>query len=124
MRSFRVGLCEYPAFEDEVWSCAAHDTPVGLVFEHESGVRTRQVVRLQLVEGGFYVRVPFLLVKAVAVEVERHHELAKVRGLLDLEDKGVWPEGVKDSAWNVDGVAGPDFVLRHDGFVVLGPERT
>src|SRR5215211_8613197 len=83
-----------------------------------------QVVSLELVERGFYVRVPFLLLQAVAVEVDRHHELAKVRSLLDLEDKGVWPEGVKDAAWHVDGVAGPDFVLRHDGFVVLGPERT
>ena len=103
-------------------SCAAKDAPVGPILEHESGVRTGQVVRLQLVEGGFYVRVPFLLVQAVAVEVERHHELAQVRGLLDLEDQGVRSEGVQDAAGHVDGVAGPDPVSRHDGAVVFGLE--
>src|SRR5215208_7660858 len=82
-----------------------------------------QVVRLQLVESGFYVRVPFLFVQAVAVEVERHHELAQVRGLLDLQDQGVWSEGVQNAARHVHGVSGGYSMSWHDGPVVLRLER-
>src|SRR5215210_491424 len=110
-------------FEGEVRAGAAQDAPVGGVLEHESRVRTGQIVRLQLVEGGFYVGIPFLLFQAVAVEIERHDELAQVRGLLDLEDQGAWPEGVQYPTRHVHGVAGPDSVARHDGTVLFGLER-
>src|SRR5215210_5823108 len=102
---------------------AAQDAPVGGVLEHEPRVRMGQVARLQLVEGGFYVGVPFCLLQAVAVEVEGYDELAQVRGLLDLQDQGVWSESVQDAAWHVHGVAGPDLLARHDGVVILGLER-
>src|SRR5215212_686137 len=123
VRRLRAGLCKRPAFEGEVRAGAAQDVPVGVALEHESRVRTGQVVRLQLVEGGLYVGVPSLFVQAVAVEVEGHDELAQVRGLLDLQDQGIRPEGVQDPAGHVYGVAGPNSVARRDGVVVLRLER-
>src|ERR671912_1672124 len=106
-----------------MWAGAAKDTPVGRILQHESRVREGQEVRLQFVEGGFYVGLPLLFTQAVAVEVEGHYELAQIRSLLDLQDQGVRAEGVQDTPGHVYGVAGPDPAARHDGVVVLFPER-
>src|ERR687889_462064 len=54
----RIGPGERPAFEGEVRTRAAEDAARLAVLQHEAGVRAGQVVRLQLVEGGVYVRVP------------------------------------------------------------------
>src|SRR5918997_1680886 len=119
----RMGAGQRPAFEGEVRARAAEDAPRRAILQDESGVRAGQVVRLQLVEGCVYVRAPGLLVEWLAVEVGRRDELAEVRGLLDLEDQGVRPEGVKDPARYVHGVARPYGVAGHHGVVVSRLER-
>src|SRR5829696_1892516 len=118
----RVGLKKHPPLEGEVRSGAAKDAAVGAVLQGETGVRARQVVRPELVEGCLYVGVPLLFAQAVVVEVGGHHELAEVRGLLDLGDQDARTEGVEDPARHVDGVARPDCVPWHHRVVVLGLE--
>src|SRR5215207_5259984 len=83
----RVGLKKRPPLEGEVRSGAAKDAAVGAVLQGETGIRARQVVRPELVESCLYVGVPLLFAQAVVVEVGGHHELAEVRGLLDLGDQ-------------------------------------
>src|SRR5215203_3233322 len=119
----RVRLGQRPTFEGEVRSGAADDAAVRPIHQRQPRVRAGQVVGLELVEGGVYVGVPLLLAQAVAVEVLGHHELAEVRGLLDLEDQGVRPEGVDDPARHVDGVPRPYRMTRHHGVVVPRLER-
>src|ERR687886_2569275 len=91
VRRLRIGPAQRPALEGEVRARAAEDAAYFALLEDEAGVRTGQVVRLQLVEGGLDVRVPGLLIEGLAVEVSGRDELAQVRGLLDLEDQGVGP---------------------------------
>src|SRR5919202_1366679 len=119
----RIGPAQRPALEGEVRTRAAEGAAYFAFLEDEARVRTGQVVHLQLVEGGFYVRVPGLLVEGLAVEVRRRDELAQIRGLLDLEDQGVRPEGVDDPARHVDRVPRPHLVTGHHGVVVSGLER-
>src|SRR5215212_4490153 len=63
----RVGLKKRPPLEGEVRSGAAKDAAVGAVLQGETGIRVRQVVGLQLVEGSFYVGVPLLFAQAVVI---------------------------------------------------------
>src|SRR5215210_3314824 len=119
VRRLRVPLCERPALQGEVRSAAAKYTPIGVIFQRKSRVRTGPEVRLQLIEGGLYVRVPLLLIQAVTVEVEGHHELAEVRGLLDLQDQGVGPEGMQDATRHVHSVTRRYVAPQHHGVVIL-----
>src|SRR3712207_409382 len=98
MGGLHMGLPERPPLEGEMRSGAAQDAAVGTLLHSEAGVWAGQIVRLELVEGGLYVGVPFFFGEAVAVEVRRHYELAEVGGLLDLGDQGAWAEGVEDPA--------------------------
>src|SRR5918999_1437522 len=117
-----VGPSQGPPFEGEVWARATEEAARRAVFQEEAGVRAGQIVRLQLIEGGVYVRVPGLFVERLTVEVGRCDELAQVRGLLDLEDQGVRPEGVDDPTRHVHGVTGSYLVARHHCVVVSGLE--
>src|SRR5215210_368830 len=119
MGGLHVGLRDHPPLQGEVRSGAAESAAVGAIFQDEAGVGAGQVVRLELVEGGLYVGVPLLLAQAVAVEVGGHHELAEVRGLLDLDYQGSRSEGVEDPTRHVDSVARLDPVPRHHRIVVL-----
>src|SRR5215203_3181895 len=67
VRRLSVRLRKRPAFQGEVRPGAAEYAPVCVVFQCEPRVRTRQEVRLQLVQGCLDVRVPFFFVQAVAV---------------------------------------------------------
>src|SRR5919199_849473 len=123
VRRLRIGLAQRPALEGEVRTRAAEDAAYFAFLEDEARVRTRQVVHLQLVEGGFYVRVPGLLAEGLAIEVCRRDELAQVRGLLDLKDQGVRPEGVDDPARDVHRVPRSYLVAGHHGVVLFSLER-